>query len=68
MSSVWEKIAYDGKRIRLTEAQKRHISFFHPEALVEEDMLKETLAMPDVVTMGGHPRSMFCTGIMMLRL
>ena len=54
MSVIWEKIAYDGKHIRLTEAQKRHVSFFHPEALANEDMLMETLAMPDLVTRGGQ--------------
>jgi hypothetical protein len=55
VSIVWEKKGYDGKRIRLTEVQKRHISFFHPEVLVNEDMLMETIAIPDLVTRGGQP-------------
>lgn len=50
---VWEKVAYDGKRIRLTDVQKRHISFFHPEVLVNQEMLMETLTTPDIVTAGG---------------
>jgi len=54
MGSVWEVIAYDGRRVRLTESQKRHISFFHPEALVREERLKETLAKPDLVVRGGQ--------------
>lgn len=55
MSVVWEKIAYDQRRIRLTEVQKRHIAFFHPETLVNENMLMETLAMPDLVAVGAQP-------------
>ena len=57
MSIVWEKIGYNGKRIRLTEVQKRHISFFHPEVLVNQVVLLETLAMPDMVTKGGGPKT-----------
>ena len=53
--TVWEETTYDSKRIRLTQVQKRHISFFHPEVLVNERMLMETLAMPDLVTTGGQP-------------
>jgi hypothetical protein len=37
----------------LTEAQKRHISFFHPETLVNEGMLMETVEMPDLAATGG---------------
>jgi len=55
MSVVWEKSAYDRRCRRLTEAQKRHISFFHPEALAYENKLMETLATPDLVTMGAQP-------------
>src|SRR3972149_3772494 len=53
LSTVWEKVAYDGKRVRLTDVQRRHITFFHPEVLVNEKMLMDTLDMPDIVTKGG---------------
>jgi hypothetical protein len=56
LTSVWEEIAYDGRRVRLTAVQKRHISFFHPEALVNEERIKETLSKPDLVTRGGQAR------------
>lgn len=55
LSVVWEKVSYNGKRIRLTDVQRHHISFFHPEALAKEDMLISTLARPDIVAEGGGP-------------
>jgi len=54
MHSLWEEIAYDGRRIRLTEAQRHHISFFHLEALINEERLKETLTKPDLVARGAQ--------------
>lgn len=50
--SVWETAAYNGKRIRLTEGQKLHISFFHPEVLLNEERLMDPLSTPDIVTAG----------------
>ena len=47
-------MAYDGKRVRLTDVQRRHIAFFHPKVLVNEKMLMDTLDMPDIVTKGGR--------------
>jgi len=55
MTIVWEAKSYNGKRIRLTDAQKRHIAFFHPEALVDENKLIATMSSPDLVTEGGGP-------------
>lgn len=55
MTIIWEAMSYNGKRIRLTDAQKRHIAFFHPEALVDENKLKATINSPDMVTEGGGP-------------
>ncbi len=52
---MWERLSYNGKRIRLTNAQRHHISFFHPEALLDENMLIATLSKPDIVTQGGGP-------------
>lgn len=54
LSLVWERVAYNGKRIRLTDVQKRHIDFFHPEALKKDEMLMETIETPDIVTIGGR--------------
>jgi hypothetical protein len=56
LSVVWERVDYNGKRIRLTSIQIYHISFFHPEVLVKEEMLISTLAKPDIVTEGGGPK------------
>ncbi len=57
LSVVWERVSYDGKRIKLTNIQRRHISFFHPEVLASENMLMATLAKPDLVTQGGGPNT-----------
>jgi hypothetical protein len=56
LTILWEAMSYNGKRIRLTESQKRHIAFFHPEALVDENKLKGTINSPDMVTEGGGPK------------
>ena len=50
---VWETVTYNGKRIRLTEAQMRHTAVFHPESMEHEQLLKETVTMPSVVAAGG---------------
>ncbi len=55
LSVVWERLSYNGKRIRLTNVQMRHISYFHPEALLDEKILIATLTKPDIVTEGGGP-------------
>jgi hypothetical protein len=49
MSAIFETIAYDGKKVRLTEVQWMHIIFFHPEVTEVKNRIKETLTNPDVM-------------------
>ncbi|MDI6904707.1 MAG: hypothetical protein QMD13_04360 [Candidatus Bathyarchaeia archaeon] len=36
MSIILEETAYDGRKVRLSEVQWRHILFFHPEVEGEQ--------------------------------
>ncbi len=43
MSSIFEVIAYNGRKIRLTEVQWLHIVFFHPEVEGEYAKIRTVL-------------------------
>jgi hypothetical protein len=45
-------IAYDGRKIRLTESQRLHITFFHPEAMVDESKIELAVSEPQMVAAG----------------
>jgi len=52
MSIIFEVTAYDGRMIRLSEAQWHHIIFFHPEVESEQVKVMEVLQKPEVVLEG----------------
>ena len=60
MSNVFEVVAYDGTRIRLTEAQWLHMVFFHPEMEGEQEKMKEVLRSPEVVVQGATVDTRVC--------
>jgi len=41
MSVIFEETAYDGRKVRLSGAQWRHIVFFHPEVEGEQGKIRE---------------------------
>jgi hypothetical protein len=45
-------IAYDGRKIRFTEIQRLHITFFHPEVMVDEHKIELALSEPELVATG----------------
>lgn len=46
-------ISHDGKKIRLTNNQRSHIAFFHPEVLQNGDgKIETTLAQPEIIASG----------------
>jgi len=45
-------IAYDNRKIRLSEAQWRHIILFHPEVETEQAKVGEVVKEPEVVLQG----------------
>ncbi len=52
MSIIFDVAAYDGKMVRLSEAQWRHILFFHPEVEGEQEKIMEVVKKPEVVLEG----------------
>jgi len=60
MSIVFEVAAYDGRRIRLTEAQWLHMVFFHPEVEGEQDKVKKVLVEPEIVVEGVTEDTRIC--------
>ncbi len=45
-------VDYHGRHIRLTDAQRSHISFFHPETLIDITKIEATLHEPDLLAQG----------------
>ncbi|MBE0519691.1 hypothetical protein IBX35_01430 [Candidatus Bathyarchaeota archaeon] len=41
MSIIFEVTAYEGRMVRLSEAQWRHILFFHPEVEGEQGKIRK---------------------------
>jgi len=60
MSLVFEVMAYDGRRIRLTEVQWLHVVFFHPEVEREQGKIREVLAKPEIVVEGATEDTRIC--------
>jgi len=57
MSLVFEVLAYDRRRVRLTEVQWLHMVFFHPEVEFEQAKIREVLENPEVVVKGATPNT-----------
>lgn len=60
MRTVFETIAYDGRRVRLTEVQWMHIIFFHLEVAKVKNRIEETLKSPDIVAEGATNDTRIC--------
>ncbi len=60
MSVVFEVAAYDGRIVRLSETQWRHILFFHPEVESEQMKIKEVVQKPEVVLEGAAKDTRVC--------
>ena len=52
MSIIFKVTAYDGRTIRLSEAQWRHILFFHPEVKDGQKKITEVIQNPEVALEG----------------
>lgn len=53
-------IAYDGRRIRLTDTQRLHVAYFHPEVLVDEDKIELAVTEPELVAKGATEDTRVC--------
>jgi hypothetical protein len=60
MSIIFEVTAYDGRTLRLSEAQWRHTLFFHPEVESEQMKIKEVVQKPEVVLEGATKDTRVC--------
>jgi len=60
MSVVFEVLAYDGRKVRLTEIQRLHMLFFHPEIEGEQAKIREVLKNPQVVIEGATKDTRIC--------
>lgn len=60
MSIIFEATAYDGRMVRLSEAQWRHILFFHPEVEGEQGKLREVVEKPEIVLEGATRDTRIC--------
>ena len=60
MSIIFEETAYDGRIVRLSEVQWRHILFFHPEVEGEQVKMMEVLQEPEIVLEGATGDTRVC--------
>lgn len=60
MSIIFEVTAYDDRIVRLSEAQWRHILFFHPEVEGERVKIMEVVQKPEVVLEGATKDTRVC--------
>jgi len=60
MPIILEVTAYDGRVVRLSEAQWRHILFFHPEVEDEQVKITEVVQKPEVVLKGATRDTRVC--------
>ena len=60
MGIILEVLAYDKRKIRLTEVQWLHVVFFHPEVEGEQVKIKEVLENPEVVVEGATQDTRIC--------
>ena len=60
MSIIFKTIAYDDRRLRLTEVRWRHIVFFHPEVTEVKERIEETIKNPDIVIEGATRDTKLC--------
>lgn len=44
--------SYDGRRVRLSDTQRLHILYFHPEALASNSRIRETVNEPEIIGRG----------------
>jgi len=62
MSTVFEVMAYDRRRIRFTQVQWLHTVFFHPEVEGEPAKIRKTLRNPEIVVEGATKDTKICYG------
>jgi hypothetical protein len=60
MSIIFEVTAYDDRIVRLSEAQWRHILFFHPEVESERVKIMEVVQKPEIVLEGATKDTRVC--------
>ena len=60
MSIIFEVTAYDGRTVKLSEVQWRHILFFHPEVEGEQKKIMEVVQNPEVVLEGATKDTKVC--------
>lgn len=60
MPIIIEVTAYDGRIVRLSEAQWRHTLFFHPKVESEQRKVMEVAQKPEVVLEGATRDTRVC--------
>ena len=60
MSTIFKVTAYDGRTIRLSEAQWHHITFFHPEIQDQQKKITQVIQNPKVVLEGATKDTRIC--------
>ena len=60
MSIIFEVTAYNDRIVRLSEAQWRHILFFHPEVEGEQVKIMECVHKPEIVLEGATRDTRVC--------
>ena len=60
MSIMFKVTAYDGRKVRLSEVQWRHILFFHPEVDGEQGKIMEVVKKPGIVLEGATGDTRIC--------